>query len=362
MDAVPTDVLIAGGGLAAQRVAETLRARGFDGPVRLVGAEPERPYDRPPLSKAFLSGEVDDLAFRPATWYAEQDVDLELGVAAAGVDGRRLRLADGRSLPFGELVVATGGRARPLPGGALTLRSAGDARRLRDALAPGARIAVVGAGFIGMEVAATARALGCEVTIVEALAAPMRRVLPPVLGHWFAGIHRRAGVDVQLGVAPDLRALAASHDVVLAAIGSEPDAAWLGFPGGVPVDALGRTPLPHVWAAGDCALSPGRCDHWELAARQGAGVARALLGLPVAEPGPASAWTDQYGVRVQVLGALAHADDVAIDGDLDAMDFTAVARLGGRVCGVLLAGRPRELASWRRRLATADDHEKRSAA
>ena len=346
------EIVIAGGGLAAQRAAETLRARGHDGPIRIVCAEAERPYDRPPLSKGLLAGAPLDPAFRPADWYAEHGIDLLLGERAAGVEDRRLRLAGGGALRFDALLVATGGRARTLPG-ALTLRTLADARALRERLAPGARLTIVGAGFIGLEVAATARGLGCDVTVVEALPAPLARVLPPVLGHWFAGVHRAHGVRVELGAARDPAVLAREADVVLAAIGSEPDAAWLGFPGGVPVDGGGRTPLPGVWAAGDCALAPDRCDHWEPAARQGAAAARSMLGLPVRAAPPASAWTDQYGLRVHVAGTGANADAVVVDGDPAEHDFTAVMCRGGRPVGVLLAGRPHELPAWRRRLAAA---------
>jgi NADPH-dependent 2,4-dienoyl-CoA reductase/sulfur reductase-like enzyme len=364
MGGVPSDVLIAGGGLAAQRAAETLRARGFDGPLRLVCAEPVRPYDRPPLSKTLLAGEVEDPSFRPGRWYAEQGVELLLGARAAGVDvgARRLRLADGSSLPYGELLVATGGRARTLPGPALTLRTLADARALRARLIAGARLVVIGAGFIGLEVAATARGLGVEVTVLDTLPVPLSRVLPAPVGAWFAALHRAEGVRLELGarvagVEPagvrlgDGRLLEA--DTVLVAIGSEPDADWLGFPGGVPVDACGRSGLPHVWAAGDVALAAGRCDHWEPAARQGAAVARAMLDLPVAPPAPLSAWTDHYGVRVHVLGEGAAADEVEVDGDPAARDFTAVLRRAGRPVGVVLAGRAHELPGWRRRLAAA---------
>jgi 3-phenylpropionate/trans-cinnamate dioxygenase ferredoxin reductase subunit len=349
---VPTDVLIAGGGLAAQRAAETLRARGFDGPIRIVCGEPVRPYDRPPLSKALLAGELDDPSFRPPSWYAEHDVELLLGTRATAVEDRRLRLDDGRALRFGELVVATGGRARRIPG-SLVLRTLDDAWALREQLVAGARLTVVGAGFVGLEVAATARGLGAEVTVVEALEAPMLRILPAPIGHWFADLHREHGVRMELGARVEAAQLARSADVVLAAIGSEPAAAWLGFPGGVPVDALGRTELPHVWAAGDVALAPGRCDHWEPAARQAAAVARAILDQPVAASPPAAAWTDQYGLRVNVLGHGAGADDVQIDGDLAARDFAAELRRDGRLTGVLLAGRPHDLPHWRRRLAAA---------
>ena len=381
MPRVPESVLIAGGGLAAQRAAETLRARGFGGPVRIVCAEPVAPYDRPPLSKELLAGGGPDPAFRPRSWYDDRGVELLLGRRAARreVAARRVWLDDATEVRYGALIVATGAHPRRLPGLAgrpnvHTLRSLGDARRLRSALVPGVRLAIVGAGFIGQEVAATARRLGVDVTLVEAAPTPLHGVLGPRLGAWFAGLHRAEGVRVELGAAVaealpavagepvrelvlgDGRSIAA--DVVLVAVGVAPDTRWLaGSPlagDGIPVDVSGRTAVPHVYAAGDVARTPaGRCEHWEPAARLGTAAARAILGLEAAAAPCASFWSDQYGVRIQLVGEAAGADTVEIDGRPDARDFTAVLRRRGALHGALLVGRPRELPHWRRRLADA---------
>jgi NADPH-dependent 2,4-dienoyl-CoA reductase/sulfur reductase-like enzyme len=373
---VPSSVLIVGGGLAAQRAAETLRARDHLGPIRVVCGEPEPPYDRPPLSKELLAE-----PFRPAAWYAEREVELLLGRRAARLEAtaRRVRLEDGEALAYDELIVATGARPRRLPmlagrPNAHVLRTLADARALRAALAPGVRLAIVGAGFVGQEVAATARGLGVEVTLIEAAAVPLAHVLGSRLGGWFADLHRAEGVRVELSAAvveaqpavagAPVRELVFADgrrveaDVVLVAVGVVPETHWLaGSPlaDGVAVDEGARTALPHVYAAGDVVRG---CEHWEPAARLGAAAARSILGLPAAPAPPASFWSDQYGVRIHLVGEAAGADAVELDGD--GRDFTAVLRRRGAPIGALLVGRPRELPHWRRRLA--QPLETRSAA
>ena len=403
-------VLIVGGGLAAQRAAETLRARGHHGPLRVVCAEPVAPYDRPPLSKELLASGEGDPAFRPSSWYADHGVELLLGRRAAGLDvaRRRVRLEDGEELGYDDLIVATGSRPRRLPALAgpnvYVLRALADARALRAALLPGARLAIVGAGFVGQEVAATARGLGVDVTLLEAAPVPLAHVLGERLGTWFASLHREEGVRVELGaaVADALRggppgaaapgALEAgiprvggppvdppsalpsiggapvealvladgrviAVDVILVGVGVVPETRWLaGSPlagDGVPVDDGARTVVPHVYAAGDVArpVGRGRCEHWEPAARMGAAAARSILGLPPAAASPESFWSDQYGLRIHLVGEAAGADAIEVDGDLGARDFTAVLRRRGALVGALLVGRPRELPTWRRRLA-----------
>jgi 3-phenylpropionate/trans-cinnamate dioxygenase ferredoxin reductase component len=368
-------VLIVGGGLAAQRAAETLRARDHRGPIRVVCGEPIAPYDRPPLSK-----ELRAEPFRPPDWYAEHDVELLLGRRAARLDvaARRVELEDGVELVYDDLIVATGARPRRLPmfarrPNAHALRTLDDARALRAALVPGARLAIVGAGFVGQEVAATARGLGVEVTLIEAAEAPLAHVLGSRLGGWFADLHRDEGVRVELGVSvsrarPDVagapvqelvlsdgRTIAA--DAVLVGVGVAPETRWLaGSPlaDGVAVDDGARTIVPHVYAAGD--VTGGQ--HWELAARLGAAAARSILGLPAVPAPPASVWSDQYGVRIHLVGEVG--PEIEIDGRPEARDFTAVLRRRGVAVGALLVGRPRELPGWRRRLAQS--HEERSAA
>jgi 3-phenylpropionate/trans-cinnamate dioxygenase ferredoxin reductase component len=374
---VPSSVLIVGGGLAAQRAAETLRARDHRGPIRVVCGEPVAPYDRPPLSK-----ELRAEPFRPAGWYAEQDVELLLGRRAAALDlrGRRVMLEDGAGLAYDDLIIATGARPRRLPmlagrPNVHVLRTLADTDGLRAALAPGARLAIVGAGFVGQELAATARRSGVDVTLIEAAEVPLAHVLGARLGGWFAELHRGEGVRVELGVSvTDARPAVAGApvqelvlsdgrvvraDAVLVGVGVAPETRWLaGTPlaDRVTVDDGARTIVPHVYAAGD--VTGGQ--HWELAARLGAAAARSILGLPAAPAPPPSVWSDQYGVRIHLVGEAAGADGVELDGSTQARDFTAVLRRRGALIGALLVGRPRELPHWRRLLA--QPLETRSAA
>jgi NADPH-dependent 2,4-dienoyl-CoA reductase/sulfur reductase-like enzyme len=376
-------IVIAGGGLAAQRCTETLRGQGYDGPVRIVCGEPHPPYDRPPLSKELLTGDLPPsaLPLRPSAWYEERGVDLLLGTRAVGLDpGRReLALSRGRPLRYDALLVATGSRPRTLAAldgyeNVSALRTVDDALALRRELTPGARLGVVGAGFIGLEVASSALALGVEVTIVEALEAPLAGLLGAALGSWFADLHRAEGATVLLGAMLQevrgrrkVRALELAGgrtvpcDHVLVGVGVDPDTSWLEgtglAAGGVPADPQGRTAAPDVYAAGDAALvyEPAlvrhlRSDHWEAAARQGAAAARAMLGLDPARTPLPSFWSDQHGVRVQYVGRAGEADRVAIDGDPDGRDFEALFTAAGVPVAALLVGRPRALAAARRRV------------
>ncbi len=381
-------VVIAGGGLAAQRCGETLRSKGYEGRIRIVSDEPVAPYDRPPLSKGLLLGEAgeDELSYRDASWYPDSGIELMLGERAEALDPERreLRLASGSGLEYAQLLIATGSAPRRLPfaegySNVHYLRTVSDAVELRSALRPGARLVVIGAGFIGQEVAASARRIGAEVTIVEALEAPLVRILGAELGRWFAELHTEEGVEVILGagvarfvgddavrevVLADGRRIAS--DAVLVGIGVAPATEWLAGSGlptdGVPVDALARTELPHVFAAGDAArpFDPTldahvRTEHWEAAARQGVAAARGMLGLDPLKHAHPSFWSDQYGTRIQYLGHADGADSVTIDGDPRERDFTATLRRRGHPVAVLLVGRPRALAEARRTLSGPRD-------
>ena len=377
----PQQVVLAGGGLAAQRCAETLRREGYAGAIRMACAEPHAPYDRPPLSKQLLAGTCDEpsLALRPADWYAAHDVELLLGVRAADLRmaEHTLVLADGAELRYDRLLIATGARARQLPvltgrSNVSVLRTIDDSRALRDALARAARVAVIGAGFIGQEVAATARQCGCAVTMVEAAPQPLAAVVGTQVGAWFAQLHRAQGVEVLTGRTlrgisgngtvtglelSDGRRIAVDHVVV--GVGVDPDAHWLATTGlacsaGVPADDCGRTRAQDVFAAGDVAASfdaasgrwiPG--SHWEAAARQGARAARVMLGREPGAAPPAGFWSDQYGIRIQYLGRARPDDAVVIDGDPDARDFTATFSRRGRATAVLLVNRSRGLPAAR---------------
>jgi NADPH-dependent 2,4-dienoyl-CoA reductase/sulfur reductase-like enzyme len=374
-----------GGGLAAQRAAETLRRRGYEGRVRIVCAESTPPYDRPPLSKEVLAGTAadDTVAFRAPDWYRDLDVELLLEARAVALDptARRVRLGSGGELDYGALLIATGGAPRALRfldhGNVHTLRTLHDARRLRAALRPGARLAIVGAGFIGQEVAATARRLGARVTIVEALETPLERILGARLGGWFADLHAEEGVDVLTGagligargrgrveelILRDGRRVPC--DTVLVGVGTEPATAWLagsGLDGGaVRVDACGRTEAPDIYAAGDaCApFDPrseahSRTEHWGAAAWQGAAAAKAMLGE---ETGPVplpSFWSDQYGIRIQCVGHPHLADAAMIDGTPADREFEAVLTRAGVPVAGLAVGRPRAIPVLRELIETS---------
>jgi NADPH-dependent 2,4-dienoyl-CoA reductase/sulfur reductase-like enzyme len=376
-------VLIAGGGLAGQRCAETLRRRGYEGAVRILCGESEPPYDRPPLSKAVLAGTAEEgsVAFRPAAWYEENEVELLLGMRAEGLEpgARLVVLAGGEPLPYGKLLIASGGEPRRLPflegfENVHYLRTLADSRRLRAELARGVRLAIVGAGFIGQEVAATALGLGAEVTIVEAMEVPLAPILGAELGRWFADLHREEGARLLTGAMLEgarggerveqlllADGSAIDCDLVVAGIGTVPATDWLRGSGlgehGVEVDVHGRTALPDVFAAGDASIpfdprfrAHARTEHWDAAAWQGAAAARAMLGEDPGTPPLPSFWSDQYGVRIQSVGHPHHGDGVALDGDPAGRDFEAVfLRAGAPVAG-LTVGRPRAIPALRKRI------------
>jgi NADPH-dependent 2,4-dienoyl-CoA reductase/sulfur reductase-like enzyme len=351
-------VAIVGAGLAGARAAETLRAEGFDGRVVLIGEEPVAPYERPALSKEFLAGTRDEasLLLRKPSFWDDRGIELMLGERVAELDpvARVARTSRGSELRFDELVLATGARPRrlplELPVGVHELRTLADARALREELVPGARLVVIGGGFVGAEVASTARSLGVDVTIVEAAPAPVARLLGPDVGQLLAGRWRAHGVRVLLrtGVA-HFRADASGRvdsllltdgtalraDAVLVAVGVEPVS-----------ELLPERPALHVHPAGDLA-GPG---HWTAAALDGARAARRILGLADPAPQPAYVWSDQFGLRLQLVGT-PHPDDACeLSGDGESFAAHYLDETGG-LRAVLLANRPAEAASVRRRLA-----------
>lgn len=390
-------VVIVGGGLAAQRCAEGLRRRGYEGPVRIVCAEPQPPYDRPPLSKQFLAGNAEEaVAYRPAWWYEEKQVELLLGTRAERLDPatRTVVLDSGACLGYEKLLIATGGAPRRLPfldgyENVHYLRTLGDAGRLRAELVPGSRLAIVGAGFIGQEVAATARHLGVEVTIVEALETPLAPIVGAELGRWFAQLHLDEGVRMILGAMLEgARGSARAEELILAdgrrllcdavvvGVGTAPATGWLAGSGlderGVRVDTAGRTSLPGVFAAGDASVPfdprygvHTRTEHWDAAAWQGTAVARAMLGEYPGTPPLPSFWSDQYGLRIQSVGHPHMGDAVVVEGDPAARDFEAVFLRGGVPVAGLTVGRPRAIPGLRRQIEGADrftpDHKEAAA-
>lgn len=320
--------MIVGAGAAGLGVAEGLRRGGHDGPVVLIGEEPVPPYDRPPLSKDVLTGRRDaDTALRPPAALEKLGLDLRVGTRADGVDldARKVLSADGTTVDFDQLVITTGVRPRALPGaGFHTLRSGQDAVALRDALAPGVRLAIVGGGFLGAEVAASARTIGAEVTLISDLDAPLEDVIGAGPASWLLGVHADRGVDVRTGsfveevVADGVRLRGGEEiqaDVVLVAIGCVPNTEWLEG-SGVPLED-GVSCDEHlcaadgVWAAGDVARFRHadldrslRVEHRTHAAESGMAVARNLLAGDEAKPFTPTlfVWSDQYDHKLHVLG------------------------------------------------------------
>lgn len=381
----PARAVIVGAGLAGVRCAETLRAEGFAGQVTIVGDEPVGPYERPALSKELLASRrsPDELQVRPPSFYADHDIALVLGCPVVRIDlaERTAILADGRELAWDALVIATGARARRLPGqrlppGVHHLRSLADALALREELLPGARLAVVGAGFVGAEVASTALELGVAVTLVDTIG-PMERVLGAPVADVLARRFADHGADVRIGSAvagfragPGGRVATTvldsgeelACDAVLVAIGAEPTTGPLGwetaFGGAVAVDVCGRTAVEGVYACGDVAAvrreggGVRRVEHWTSAAGQGAAVARAVLGAPAPYSDPPYFWSDQLGLRLQLVGEIDDASSVEIEGTTDS--FTARYQAAdGETQAVLAANRPHEIAAFRRELAVA---------
>ncbi|MBF6355633.1 FAD-dependent oxidoreductase [Nocardia higoensis] len=384
-------IIIVGAGLAGLRTAEELRRAGYEGPLVLLGDESRLPYDRPPLSKQFVRGETDDTTLRPAEFFEEKSIELRLGVAASGVDtaSRRLRLADGDVLDYSHLIIATGLRPRRLPGlpdlaGVHVLRDHADAAGLRADVTRASKALVIGAGFIGCEVAASFRASGLDVVLVEPQPTPLASVLGEQVGALVARMHRDEGVDLRCGVGLDTlladvegRVVGArladgsevSADLVVVGVGSRPAIDWLADSGvaladpaeggGVLADEVGRTSAENVWAVGDVAAwrhdtgERSRVEHWTNAGEQAKLVACALLG---AQPPTAARvpyfWSDQYNVKIQALGTPSATDDVVVVSD-DGRKFLAYYSRGGMLTGVVGAGMTAQVMKARAKVAEA---------
>jgi 3-phenylpropionate/trans-cinnamate dioxygenase ferredoxin reductase component len=365
-------VVIVGAGLAGSRCAETLRAEGFDGRIVLVGDEALPPYERPALSKEFLAGSRDRIELRPRAHWDERGIELVLGHRVERLDLARRTYAGGP--PADALVIATGARARMLPGptppGVLTLRTAADADRLRTELKYARRLAIVGAGFVGAEVASTARGLGVDVTLVDLTPAPLSRVLGEEAGQVLAERYRSHGVDLRMGVGLGrivtsvqgrVEALELTDgsvvpcDVALIAIGAAPASELLGGDrAGIETDACGRTAHPGVFACGDVASAwrPSlgahvRVEHWTSAAGQAAAVAHAILGRTRPYDDLPYFWSDQFGLRLQHVGHPHGWAAAEVEGD-QASFCVRFHDLEGRLLGALVANRPREIGPLRR--------------
>jgi 3-phenylpropionate/trans-cinnamate dioxygenase ferredoxin reductase component len=314
---------IVGAGLAGARAAETLRAEGFDGRVVLFGAEAHLPYERPALSKGYLQGTAEAPFVHPAEWYAEQDVDLRLGTRVTALDpsAHEVETADGDRLRYTKLLLTTGSSVRRLAD-AVTLRTLDDSDRLRAALRSGTRVVIVGAGWIGLEVAAAARVAGAEVTVLEQAPAPLLAALGLEMAAVFARLHVEHGVDLRCGVT--VRAVRSDAvllddetvpaDLVVAGIGVTPDvdlarAAGLAVDNGIVVDEHLRSSAPDVWAAGDVANAYHpfagrhvRVEHWANALHQPVVAAQAMLGKDAVYDRLPYFFTDQYDLGMEYTG------------------------------------------------------------
>ncbi len=375
-----TRTVIVGAGIAGVSAAGAMRGAGYAGEIVLIGDEPELPYRRPPVSKEIIRGEktTDEIRIKKAEWFDDQQITLRTGSTVTSINDGVVQLADGEPIAYDQLLLATGGRARS-PWEALgirTLRSVADVPRLQSELAAGKQIIVVGAGLIGSEIAASARGLGCEVTLLETAALPLPRLLPPELAQMYVDLHKNEGTDLHTGVtvasitdegetvvrADDGRSW--SGPVVVVAVGMEPNIALAEQAGlsvapaedggGIVVDEFGRTSLPHVFAAGDVANQPNlvlggrhRVEHWQGAQNHGTAVGKNMGGVPTAFEEVPWCWSDQYDATLQVVGWPLATHELVLRGSLDEHDFTAYLLEDGVVRGAVAMGRPREIRTAR---------------
>ena len=371
-------IVIVGAGHAGGRAAESLRSAGHKGPITLVGTETHPPYERPPLSKELLAGAiaVEKTYLRPLSYYSENGIELRLGAEAVGIDRRAqtITLKDGQKLPYDALLFTTGARARrlPIPGGdgtrVLYLRDIDDSLKLREALQPGIRLAVIGAGFIGLEVAATAKKRGASVTVLELAPQVLARVAPPEIAAHVAALHAKNGVLVRTGVAvtaieesgagvvlktKDGESIVA--DLVAIGVGAMPNselaaAAGLSVQDGIVVDEFGRTSDPLIYAAGDVTrhFNPlvGRAirlEAWQNAQNQAIAVAKIMAGGTEPFCEVPWFWTDQFDMNLQTAGAPAGWDKLVWRGGPDDPGFTVFHLADGKPVAATTVNNARDM-------------------
>ena len=378
-------IVIVGAGHAGGAAAALLRQHGHTGPITLVGEEPWVPYQRPPLSKAYLKGEADaeSLKLRPDAFYAEQDIGLRLGIRAESVDREQkvVRLQGGEELAYDILILATGSANRKLsfpgahPDELLELRNLADAERLKDVLGPGRRLAIVGGGYIGLEAAASARKLGAEATVIELAPRVLARVACEELSGFFEAYHRKHGVEIltqaqvhEVAHGPDGRisgvrlmdGRSIACDAVLVGVGAMACADLARDSGidcdvGVIVDEAGRTSDPDVFALGDVTFRPmphygGRRHRLESvpgALEHARHATAAILGLPAPPHEPPWFWSDQYDLKLQIAGVPFDADQRVIRGDLEAAKFAIFHLSAGHLAAVEAVNAPPEFMGGR---------------
>ncbi len=403
MEPVTDSVVIVGGGLAASRLAEGLRGHGFAAPITIISAEDHPPYDRPPLSKSVLLGDDDRVDLKTGEWYAEAGIELRLGTRVTAVDpaDHTITLAtsaisEASALPelvegYGTLVLATGLAPRPFPGsggdlpGVHVLRTYDDAVALRDELGQARTAVVIGAGFIGCEVAASLSTRGLSVTVVEPAATPLAAALGETIGSFVARLHHEAGVTLRTGTgvtrlipadgpgAPRVAAVELDDgtvlpaDLVVVGIGGYPDLNYLdgsgialadrAAGGGIACDAHGHTSAPDVYAVGDAANwadadgTAHRVEHWNHTVDQTVILAARLAGQPIPAPTVPYFWTDQYDLKVQLLGSPRPADEIHVVDD-DGRKFLAYYSRDGLLTAVVGAGRAGKVMKTRPLLLT----------
>ncbi|ART71985.1 FAD-dependent oxidoreductase [Mycobacterium dioxanotrophicus] len=378
----PGGIVIVGGGLAAARTAEQLRRSEYSGAITIISDEDHLPYDRPPLSKEVLRAETDDVTLKPAEFYADNNITLRLGSAAQSVDtaAKSVSLADGSEVAYDQLIIATGlvpKRIRSFPDlpGIRVLRSYDESLALRADAGSARRAVVVGAGFIGCEVAASLRKLGVEVALVEPQPTPLASVLGETIGALVTRLHQAEGVDVRCGVGvTEVRGTdkveqvvlgdgtELDADLVVVGIGSHPAIEWLDGSGvavdnGVVCDEVGRTSVADVWAIGDVASwrtavgDQVRVEHWSNVADQARALVPALLGQEASAVSSVPYfWSDQYDVKIQCLGEPEAEDTVHVVED-DGRKFLAYYERDGVVVGVVGGGMPGKVMKVRSKIA-----------
>ena len=370
-------VVIVGAGHAGGSAAALLRSSGYEGEILLVGEEPAAPYQRPPLSKAWLKGEadLDSLLLRPLSYYAEQAITLRIGIVASAItpDARTVTFHDGTTETYDALILATGstGRRLPIPGAdsphLIELRTIADAERLKSQLGPGRRLVIVGGGYVGLEAAASARALGAEVVLLERLDRVLKRVASEPLSAFFTERHRAAGVDIRVGA--DVSAFEADGvrladgafipaDVVLVGVGAVANDALArsagldcdrAGSGGIVVDETARTSDPAIYAIGDVTLRPipvhgctMRLESVPNALEQARQAAHAIVGRPQSPPEVPWFWSDQYDIKLQIAGLPMEGDRMLMRGDPATGRFAVFHLSGDRIVCVEAVNAPPE--------------------
>ena len=369
-------VVIIGAGQAGFQVAASLRAKKFAGPIEILGEEAALPYQRPPLSKGYIKGEASEssVLLRPAEFYAGNAIAVRLGTRVAAIDrsSTEVVLASGERLPYDSMVLATGARVRPLPvpgaelAGVVYVRTLPDAVALKPLIEAAGNVVVVGGGFIGLECAAVASHLGCKVVVLEAMERLMGRVVSPVLSAWYRDLHAGHGVDVRLGASVTEVVGAGGRatgvrcgdgtmlpaDLVVVGIGVIPNAelasaAGLACDRGIVVDAQLRTADPHIHAIGDCAAFPHpmaqglvRLESVQNAVDQGKAVADAIMGSARPYTAVPWFWSDQYDVKLQIVGLTQHFDETLTLGDPVSGRFSVLYFRDSRLVGIDSVNKP----------------------